>query len=191
MTIDLNVLYDQLNREFFDGGLLRYQVKLVARVPGKFSSGACYSKRQLIILSRGLERAPRLRETLLHEMCHVGTSGKHDRSFQAKLKKLERRGETWAGREWREYAEDTLLGEKQTMKQKVILSALDDLIEAHPDWSWMMMRQGLADHLCMSVMQLLQAVPDLRQIWEIRKAVETLDAASDGMERDNAMPRTA
>ena len=87
MTIDLNVLYDQLNREFFDGGLLRYQVKLVARVPGKFSSGACYSKRQLIILSRGLERAPRLRETLLHEMCHIGTSRKHESSVSSQAQK--------------------------------------------------------------------------------------------------------
>jgi hypothetical protein len=36
-----------------------------------------------------------VRETLLHEMCHIGTVG-HHRAFRARLRHLARQGEGWA-----------------------------------------------------------------------------------------------
>ena len=89
MDTDLDALFDHLNADLFDGRLPKYRVRRCAPRTGE--RGFIEDEARTIWIC-----APReTRETLLHEMCHIGTPG-HGRRFRAKLRHLARRGETWA-----------------------------------------------------------------------------------------------
>jgi len=72
-------LFDQLNRKWFDGRLRPCAVRWAALL----SQGHYESGRRTIYLRRGLAGAE-LIQTLLHEMCHIGTPD-HGIRFKAKL----------------------------------------------------------------------------------------------------------
>jgi len=92
MDTDLDALFDRLNADLFDGRLPKYRVRRCAPRTGE--RGFIEEEARTIWICTPRE----VRETLLHEMCHIGTPG-HGRRFRAKLKQLARSGEKWAEEE--------------------------------------------------------------------------------------------
>jgi hypothetical protein len=89
MDRDLDDLFDKLNTELFGGRLPKYRV--LPGMPRNGARGFIDDETRTIWICAPEE----IRETLLHEMCHIGTPG-HGRTFRAKLKRLARSGEKWA-----------------------------------------------------------------------------------------------
>jgi hypothetical protein len=89
MNISLDTLFDRLNAGLFDGRLPKYRVGRCT--PRNGERGFIDDEARTIWICAPGET----RETLLHEMCHIGTPG-HGRRFRAKLKRLARGGESWA-----------------------------------------------------------------------------------------------
>jgi hypothetical protein len=92
MDIALDSLFDGLNADLFAGRLPKYRVRRCPPQNGEW--GFIDEETRTIWICAPAET----RETLLHEMCHIGTPG-HGRRFRAKLKQLARRGEKWAEEE--------------------------------------------------------------------------------------------
>ncbi len=89
MDTDLDALFDHLNADLFDGRLPKYRVRRCTPRTGE--RGFIQEEARTIWIC-----TPRqIRETLLHEMCHIGTAG-HGRAFRARLRHLARQGERWA-----------------------------------------------------------------------------------------------
>ncbi len=89
MDTDLDALFDRLNADLFDGRLPKYRVRRCAPRTGE--RGFIEEEARTIWICTPRE----VRETLLHEMCHIGTVG-HGRAFRARLRHLARQGERWA-----------------------------------------------------------------------------------------------
>jgi hypothetical protein len=89
MDTDLNALFDELNRELFDGTLPKHRVHRCESRAGE--RGFIDEQARTIWICT----THASRETLLHEMCHIGTPG-HGRRFRNKLRRLARSGEAWA-----------------------------------------------------------------------------------------------
>lgn len=89
MDTALDTLFDELNADLFAGSLPKYRVQ---QCPPRNGERGFIDEATRTIWVCAPDEA---RETLLHEMCHIGTPG-HGRQFRAKLKRLARSGETWA-----------------------------------------------------------------------------------------------
>jgi hypothetical protein len=89
MPTALDALFDQLNRDLFDGTLPKHRVRRCASRTGE--RGFIDAQECTIWICT----TQATRETLLHEMCHIGTPG-HGRPFRNKLRRLARGGEAWA-----------------------------------------------------------------------------------------------
>jgi hypothetical protein len=89
MDNDLDQVFDELNSVFFEGRLPKYRVRRCE--PHGREHGFIDNTTATIWICA----SPEPRQTLLHEMCHIGTPG-HGRLFRAQLRRLARRGETWA-----------------------------------------------------------------------------------------------
>ena len=89
MDTDLDVLFEQLNGSLFEGRLPTYRVR--RREPQSGEHGFIDDEARTIWICN----PPDVRQTFLHEMCHIGTPG-HGRLLRAKLRRLAQRGETWA-----------------------------------------------------------------------------------------------
>ena len=92
MDLGLDSLFDGLNGDLFAGRLPKYRVRRCT--PRNGERGFIDEETRTIWICALGET----RETLLHEMCHIGTPG-HGRRFRAKLKQLARSGEKWAEEE--------------------------------------------------------------------------------------------
>jgi len=97
----LDRLFDDLNRTLFADTLPNFSVRMGPSHGGEY--GWIDERTKTIWLSD----PTRLRETLLHEMCHIGTPG-HGRRFRAKLRRLARMGEPWAQAERAYYLREEL-----------------------------------------------------------------------------------
>jgi hypothetical protein len=74
-TVDIASLYRRLNREFFRGRLPAYRIRF-RQFAMRGKEGECGAKARTITLAIHLKRDPtRLRQRLLHEMCHIGSPG--------------------------------------------------------------------------------------------------------------------
>ena len=89
MATEPDVLFDELNTRFCEGRLPKYHVRKSA--PHSGEHGFIDDEAKTIWICN----PPDVRATLLHEMCHIGTSG-HGRLFRAQLRRLAQRGEEWA-----------------------------------------------------------------------------------------------
>jgi hypothetical protein len=107
----IQLLFDQLNAELFDGQIAPSAVRRahhLARAHG--CDGLFEPQRRHILIQSGL--SPRSeRRVLLHEMCHARLPSHHGhgRPFLAQLRRLGRRGERWALREADRYVRDPWL----------------------------------------------------------------------------------
>jgi hypothetical protein len=90
-------LFDSWNRKYFSGALDRYQVRVVfdlhtvANEPvdgGEVSSGLIRFEERRIYIRYTLDEDVSMQGTLLHEMAHAATSGKHDQRWRAEMARL-------------------------------------------------------------------------------------------------------
>jgi hypothetical protein len=131
------MLFEQFNRAFFRGRLPRHTVRW-APLGFVGAHGRLRPRTRTILLARGLP--PRLvRQTLLHEMCHIGSLG-HGCRFRAKLTRLARMGEAWAGRERVVY--ERICRERLPVSAEIRL-VLEVLARDDPDLTWAMARRYL------------------------------------------------
>jgi hypothetical protein len=152
-------LYHELNQRFFGGRLPRYRVTFAQpRVSGW--RGECFPARQLIRLARGLTGEP-LRQTLLHEMCHIGAPS-HGQRFQAKLARLVAQGELWAQKELEGYQEPQLTWPQLIAQVK---DDLDELASQQPRPSLAAIRRVAADTLVCLPGEVMRKVPWLPAAW--------------------------
>lgn len=162
--MSLSQLYAELNTRFFGGRLPRFRVTHCAspRLLLKGFEGECLDSRRLIRLRRGLE-PNRVRQVLLHEMCHIGAPPGHGPRFQANLLQLVAQGETWAAEElervrhahrWNELVAQARL-------------ELDELASISPRPSFRRVVRWLAEETFFRrPPEVLQVAPWLRQAWE-------------------------
>src|SRR3989442_4411022 len=87
---ELQLLFDQYNRQYFGGKLPRYRVMVSKNLP---RDGNCDNKRRLILINSSDQS-----RTLLHEMCHIGAGG-HGKRVLSKLRRLASLGSTDAAKE--------------------------------------------------------------------------------------------
>lgn len=101
-------LFEDLKGKYFAGRLRRYRVRF-SRVR-LAERGHCDWKRCLILIDGSLASQPEhLRETLVHEMCHVG-SPFHGKAFQTNLRRLAELGERAAAVELEKVEKRTPFG---------------------------------------------------------------------------------
>lgn len=120
----LERLFDDLNSELFDGRIAPCAVRRAPYLTQLHGCDGLYEPlRHQILIQAGL--TPRTeRRVLIHEMCHakLPTHHGHGYGFLSELRRLGRRGETWATQEAERYANDPWLR---------IVDTLDDL-----DYQW-------------------------------------------------------
>ena len=157
-----SALYGQLNGQFFRGRLPADAVRF-RRFDVHGKEGECSPESRTILLATGLKRDPeRLRQVLLHEICHIGAPD-HGRRFQAKLAKLAAAGESWAEQERRQLAERPR-GWSVTQE---IAQAIGDAALDNPDarWSSAVLRM-LANYIGRSPRETLRIAPWAPRRWE-------------------------
>jgi hypothetical protein len=137
-----------------------YRVVL-AQFPIEEWYGECLPARRLIRLKRGLTGAP-LRETLLHEMCHIGGPFHHGQRFQAKLAHLVAQGEAWAQAELDYYRQGHGSWPQHLRQLKAMLG---DLASAQPRPSLVAVRRMAADTLACRPSEVRRKVPWLDASW--------------------------
>jgi hypothetical protein len=152
-------LYHELNQHYFGGRLPRYRVTF-AQPRASGWHGECFPARRLIQLSRGLS-GEMLRQTLLHEMCHIG-SPDHGQRFQAKLARLAEQGEAWARGELEAY-QDTL----DTWNQLVarLKKGLEELANIQPRPRFATICRTAAYNLDCRPSEVLHKTPWLPAAW--------------------------
>ncbi len=97
---DPQTIYDELNREFWDGKLPRYVVRFadddhpLPNVPGEWPLGSCDHKKRLITIlatAQMHESVGGLRGVVAHELAHVAApDDEHGARFQAALRRMTR-----------------------------------------------------------------------------------------------------
>lgn len=90
----LEAMFAEFNSKYFEGTVPPVSVRWTVRAEGHLKSGStgCYEPHlKTIFLSVTLagESVP---QSMIHEMCHIGTDGSHDERFKRKLRDLEARG---------------------------------------------------------------------------------------------------
>jgi hypothetical protein len=120
----LERLFDDLNSELFDGRIAPCAVRRASHLARLHGCDGLYEPLHgQILIQSGL--SPRAeRRVLIHEMCHAKLPADHGHgyAFRSELRRLGRRGETWAIREAERYASDPWLR---------VVGKLDDL-----DYQW-------------------------------------------------------
>ena len=84
---ELNFLFDQLNRRFWDGMLPRFECEWSSRMTTTW--GCCYRSARLIRISSFFKRRPlaEVVAVLLHEMAHIQHPG-HGLPFRKELQRI-------------------------------------------------------------------------------------------------------
>ncbi len=159
-TKPLAVLDNGFNQAFFLGRLPRYRVRRACfDAPGQY--GLCRQEKQTILIRPGLDGND-LRETLLHEMCHIGSTG-HGKRFQAKLARLASLGERWAEEQRASYEEACRSSLTVTA---IIRHTIDDWVWQCADIPWIQIRRLLAREVGLSPNRLIKAAPWVRRVWQ-------------------------
>ncbi len=159
-TKSLTDLYETFNQNLFRGRLPRYRVRRACfDAPGQY--GLCRQEKQTILIRPGLDGND-LRETLLHEMCHIGSTG-HGKRFQAKLARLESLGEKWAEKQRASYEEACRSASPITAN---IRHTIDDWVWQCADIPWTQIRKLLAREVGLSPNRLIKAAPWVRRVWQ-------------------------
>lgn len=83
--------FAEFNARYFAGKLPPYSVRVVPQMTKRGESGRCLEKRRLVELQRGLSVEETI-TTLLHEMAHAATSGRHGMSWKKEMIRLREAG---------------------------------------------------------------------------------------------------
>jgi hypothetical protein len=120
----LTALFARLNHDLFYGKLPRYRVLLADFGKSELKTAYCSLPERKIVFWRAAVEGPhplpddRIRETLLHEMCHIGPpyTGipwmSHGRGFQRRMIRLYEQGEEWVAYHLEEFMEGNPYGEQ-------------------------------------------------------------------------------
>ena len=161
---ELQALYEQFNERYFRRRLPRYRVRVSDSAP---AHGECRPKSHLILL-RPME--PELqRQVLLHEMCHIGTSG-HGPRFKAKLQAVADQGEPYARRE----LEAIRAAPPWNLEMANLRTKLDEIAYLFPRWRFNQLLKWAAMTLGISPSEVREKVPWLKASWRTarREAAE-------------------
>lgn len=165
---ELSELFDEFNQQFFGGRKPKYRVVFSnARDFGHFQ-GKCSQKRRLIQLRNGLS-GDKLRQTLLHEMCHIGCTH-HGKKFQARLQKLAEQGEVWALKEVEMYRDGLSYNQDTAM----LRASLDEIAIASPQLTFRSLINHIAQDEGDTPAGVIRRYPWLKAAW--RKAVANATA---------------
>ena len=146
----LQALLENFNLEFFDGKLAGYKVQIgYALMNHPDDGGSCDSDNKIITIVPWLE-PQYYRRVLLHEMIHHEISG-HKKDFQTELRRLEAKGEKWAGLEVFRY------------QYRERLRIIYETIKNKP--SWIEARREIVHRLEISAKMLLAIEPGLPKMW--------------------------
>ncbi len=158
---ELRELFEDLKARYFSRRLRGYRVALVERVPRKHvtTSGYCDNRRRILYVVAGRDDET-IRRTLLHEMCHVGSSA-HGKVFCAKLRRLAEQGEAWA--------EDEARGlEEQPWRQpaQLVRVRLEDIAEDMPETSWKDVLRYVARDMSRTQKEIRRIAPWGARVWK-------------------------
>jgi hypothetical protein len=87
----LRALFQQFNKEYFDGRLPAYCIRVVPRMTALGESGRCNKARRLIEIQSGLPGEETI-STLLHQMAHAVTRDHHSLSWKKAMIRLRMAG---------------------------------------------------------------------------------------------------
>lgn len=158
---NLTQLYHELNQQLFNGRLPRYRVTFYKALACR---GYCLSERKLIRLSPNLPD-DKIREVLLHEMCHIHGGPNHGKRFQAELARLAALGEEWANDEIRQYTDKDRITWQAEVKEQIQQVFLDQ-----PDARFWPAMRWIAGGAGMTPGQLLKRAPWVRATWKKARA---------------------
>ena len=153
--------------------------------------GLCRQEKQTILIRPGLDGND-LRETLLHEMCHIGSTG-HGKRFQAKLARLASLGERWAEEQRASYEEACRSSLTVTA---IIRHTIDDWVWQCADIPWIQIRRLLAREVGLSPNRLIKAAPWVRRVWqrevaEWRVSEHKREMLRAKLSRETSLPRNS
>ena len=135
----LQRLFAQLNHELFDGKLPVYRVRFSPQVKGSLW-GVCDPKPKVITLRPTLQGKD-LRDTLIHEMCHIGTGPEHGKPWQARMLAVADRGEHWAREEVESYLRSPTWNQAMAELRKQVYNTVaecEELGRPHPTFREML-----------------------------------------------------
>lgn len=160
----LRSLFADLDLKFFKGRLNGYQIKW-AYLPGPTGPirGRCNPESRTIKIQRGL-RGEDLRRTVLHEMCHAGSTAKHGRLFERELKRLGKLGEKWIDEEIAAYREAQPL--REMVEQDIENSALD---LQGVRITWREVKRRIANGCGLTSKEFGKEAPWARKSWERKR----------------------
>lgn len=161
-------MFEELNAAYFGGKLPRYTVGFSRRLPGgRHTMGRCDDEHKEIMISEDLAPSWKVvRETLLHEMCHIGCPS-HGRRFQERLKALADRGETWALEDLRDYTEMTWPKIQALTKTALADAAMD--LSRRGGTVPTRLTEGIANQLGYSLVELRRSMPWVDASWRIAR----------------------
>jgi SprT-like family len=90
----LRALFQEFNRQHFDGRLPAYAIRVPERIPSRTHFDPCgrfNRKRRLIEIARDLPDGEAI-STLLHEMAHAATGGGHGSTWKREMIRLREAG---------------------------------------------------------------------------------------------------
>ncbi len=174
---EVSQMFDEFNRKYWRGRLSRYRVIRRATLSDN-DLGQCRNKTRTILLRRDLD-GELLRQTLLHEMCHIGPDSGYDHGprFLRKLHRLARLGEpklledieqydgTAIRREIDRLKAEGKLGGSEIPWRSDVWSHLDAFALERPLLRWATVRRVLAAEYRMTPAQFQRRAPWAEREW--------------------------
>ena len=179
MKTQISRLFNELNRRYWRARLPRYRVIRVRSIGKKAKYiGFCNNRTKTILLDASLN-GNELRETLIHEMCHIGMPKDygHGPIFQRKLRRLARLGECGMRDDLKCY--DGTIAEEYLEKiraqgreigpeipfRTVIESDLDSYASEYWRKRWDTIRRVIAAQYDLTPLQLQRLAPGAEKQW--------------------------
>ena len=185
MKMHASRLFDELNRKYWRGRLPRYRV--IQRASLRDLLGQCDNTRRTILLAPH-SSPEKLRLTLLHEMCHIGTGPGHSHGprFLRKLRRLVRLGETGLVEEDIEHYDGAVVERhleavradghvvNEMPWRDALRSDIESLALGNPDLQrvrWPRVARYLVEQYHVTVSQLRRAAPWAERLWREQTAL--------------------
>ena len=176
MKTKASILFDELNRRYWRGRLPRYRL-ICRNLTKQELLGRCYNQGKTILLEKSLTDDA-LRQTLLHEMCHIGSGPGYDhgRLFLRKVRRLVRLGESKLIEDVERYDGTAEQRDYEELKRKgvqihdvsfrqAVENDLDSLSMSQHHRRWPTILRWLADEYRMSPAVFRRVAPWAERVW--------------------------